>query len=432
MTVNRKLLKATNTSTLKQQDQDASQYEYKAGDRNFLKIEPGSNKFRIYPAHPGNDSFIKMFGVHWLTLETEVTDSKDKSKKTVELKRRPIFNARIHAGSEKDIVEEYIKAVQIKLKADYPQDEAKRSDLWKRVTDFKEGITLKLQWSCYAHKIGKDGTKQFGILNVSSPLKDKINATAAFEDDSNSPITIDPFTDPDEGKAVIVTYNKGSEDKTKTYTAAIEFRGNYALTEEEVDHFLAQDSLEKLYGKECYTKKDFEKEYAGLQLFDEKNKFGIFENEDWMNFCEEQSNLYPEVEEEKPSESQNGRIKASTVKYDPKAKEKNTNFIEKVKEQTKIREQGDTSETPGEDNPPIDLMTREELVAFNKKEKLGITIFPKMSDEMIAEQIKMALEAREDEEKGPDELEAALSQEKSEDEIKKESKVNKFKSGLKK
>ena len=85
----------------------------------FLKVEPGINKFRIFPAPIKAESSLFCFPkvTSFLPLLVdEYDDNGNKTGKQVE-KRKAVFNAKVHGGLEIDIVEAYIDAAREKFSA---------------------------------------------------------------------------------------------------------------------------------------------------------------------------------------------------------------------------------------------------------------------------------------------------------------------------
>ena len=70
----------------------------------YLNVNEGENKFRIFPAFPGEKTFIYEKSTSFLPRIV-----KDESSGEEEIKRKPVFNAKVHSNSSRDLVEEYIK-----------------------------------------------------------------------------------------------------------------------------------------------------------------------------------------------------------------------------------------------------------------------------------------------------------------------------------
>lgn len=309
-TFDRSKFKATNLSTLKEQDTQVEEMGLKNdfGKNNrpdYLKIPEGTSKWRIFPAQEAERPFLYMKVVSWLPQEVyvnkegkEVRNPKPEDTQFLKLvnKRKPIFNGRVHGSYEKDLVEEYIKFFKNLVFEELDVNSAKEK--MKVLQNFQTGIMPKIAWVCYAQKLNKDGTKDFGRLEMSPSLKDYLSKISNTED-PDQPIQTDPFTDPDEGKAVLITFNKEAEP-AKKYSAAIEFRGNYSLTDAELVKLDDFDKLWEVVGDSIYKRGDFDRTLVGLEMFDTENKLGVFQYDTWLDICEEISNMIPEdaIEEE--------------------------------------------------------------------------------------------------------------------------------------
>jgi hypothetical protein len=74
-------------------------------------IDNGDNKFKIFPYHPdgGGESFAECKCVVFLDCKVPKRDSEGKEiEGEYEIKRKPIFNSKIHAGILLDIVDESV------------------------------------------------------------------------------------------------------------------------------------------------------------------------------------------------------------------------------------------------------------------------------------------------------------------------------------
>ena len=305
--IDRSRFKATKVADFKEQDKLVNKLNYSWSDRNeFHTIEKGSNKFRIYPSKDGSP-FITARSVSWIPKLVEY--EKD-GEKISEWKKRPIFNSKIHSdnifnfeGKKSDLIEEYVKLGQRIL----TEEITDKDILEKKIAlliDWKLGIGPKLSWVCYADLISGT-TKKFALLEIPVGVKNKINEIAIVED-AGSAIETDPFTDPDDGKAIIILYNPDEKQAKDKYKVTLEFRGNYALTDEDLLKLDSADSVEKIY-KNCFKRKDLELQISGLKKYDEDHKIGVFDTDDFQNIVDHfKSQLNDEVDEEEEEESELG------------------------------------------------------------------------------------------------------------------------------
>lgn len=305
-TFDRSKFKATKTEVLKSQEEmiDSNSGTNESTRVPFIEIEEGDNKLRIYPAHPDTDSFIVPKSVSWLPREVEeYVDGKKTGKKLV--KRLPVFNSKIHSTKGVDLVEEYILYIQQKMKNDGLTADKIDSTI-KLITNFEKGISPQLKWVFYTDKI-KNKKKTFGQAEISNKIREDLNKIA-ISDDEDEPITIDPFTDPNEGRAVIlnkdVSPDKNGKPRT-SYSIKIDFKAASPLSDEELEKFMKYESLEKRF-KDSFKRKDFEHQLEGLERFDIQHKLGVFEEEGWLDICEKLSDLFPEtIEDITPSVGKN-------------------------------------------------------------------------------------------------------------------------------
>ena len=346
MSTDRSKFKATSVATMQQQEKAVSKMvrQNDSERTEYLHLDEGTNKVRIFPAHPDSKSFIYPYGRWWLPKEV----SYEKNGETItEIKKRPIYNARVHGGAQKDIVEEYVKFTT-KILSDEIADEASLKEEIEKLTHWKTGLKLKPEWVVYCQKI-VNGQKQFGLMTFSNGVKNKLNELAITDDDSESPISTDPFTDVDEGKAVLITYKPKEKQAKDVYKATLEWKGNYALTDEELVMFEKLDSLEKLFTG-VYTRKDFDLAVAGLKMFDADNRFNTFDHDEWIDTIEEMQKLWPEVDSNEPAEKE-------------------------TKQSSKVQEKSN-----GDD---FDEMDRDSLKRYIKKNDLDVIVKSSMSDDDI-------------------------------------------------
>jgi len=380
MTVDRSKLKATPTQNIKSQESEVKNIIYNDGERTpYVKIKPGTNKLRIFPAHPGTSSFTYPYSRWW--LPKMVTYEKN-GEEVTEMKKRPVWNAKIHGNAKQDIVEEYVKFVT-QLLTDTIDDEKELEDKLKDLTHWKKGLKAKYEWIAYVNQyIG--GKKHFGFWTYTPGIKKKLNELAITEDDADEPISVDPFTDPDDGKAIIVKYDPNAERAQDKYKVNIEFRGNYALTDDEIEQFLKLKSLEEQFVN-VYRRRDFDLAVEGLQLFDEQNNFGAFEHDEWLAIVEKLQQEWPADEDEDEQDED----------------------VETVEDEVEASEPEDEFEG----------MDRTQLKRYIKKNELPIIVKRSMSDDDIRDEIRNQLKLRAQiDETEPDEVDDVEDDEQPESE----------------
>lgn len=311
MAVDRKKFAATKVTTMQSQEKEVKSKVATSnrGDRTeWLSIEEGSNKLRIYPAHPDSDSFIYPRCTVW--LEREISYEKE-GEQITEIVKRPVFNSKVHGGTPKDLVEEYVKSAVKMLEDEInaTQDEDDKKEIEEKLANIQHwqlGMKYKTGWCCYAHKI-TNGQKHFGQIELTPGIKEKLNELSIVED-VEDPIQVDPFTDVDDGKAVVITKTiepnpKNKKRKDTKYGVTIEFRGNYALTDKELEDFAKVDALSKIY-KNSFRMRDFELQLEGIKIYDKKNKIGLLDFDTFLDVVEEIKGYYPDSDAEENDEEQ--------------------------------------------------------------------------------------------------------------------------------
>lgn len=297
----RKKLEAKPISVVQEQEKEVNQ---KVGKRNnragYVDIDEGDNKLRLYPAHPGTASWMYPCVTYFVPVY----------KENKELGVKPVFNSKVHGNTEKDIVEEYRKFLREETLG-HLEGPALEEALKPIERNGKFNLSPKTDWICYADKYSNNKKVDFGRAKFTPGTKNKMEGLTAIED-PDQPIVLDPFTDQDDGIALILNYNPkaktkdGKKDYKNFYTPSLEqrqidkFKFEYVptpLTEKEIDEFLKVDTLESMY-KNCYRLKDFNLALSGLEIIDNECKFGVLRDPRFLKIVEEIRNYYPEGEEE--------------------------------------------------------------------------------------------------------------------------------------
>jgi hypothetical protein len=264
----------TSTKSLKKIAQEEDSQINTGGMGDFLPKNEGLNKFRWYPKHPGEETFLKMRCVHWLP----------KLKDNGELGRTTVPNARIHGGLSRDPIEAYIGFCQENLNAGEAEDAGKL----KTITDWKGGLGMATSWIGYADKISKgtDGktAKQFGLLEINRTVRDGMNKESIIEDEDEA-MEIDPFTPPDSGLPVLITYTAKGKKPTDKWKVQLS-KNALPLTDKELEKFDKVTPLSNLPIFN-YSVQDFEHGIEGLALFDEQNEINLFSTDEFQAILEE-------------------------------------------------------------------------------------------------------------------------------------------------
>lgn len=392
MAVDRSKFKRTSASQLAQQDKELNKtMGRKEKQGNGHDIEDGSNLFRIYPVHPDiaekhpNAVFAQPFVQTFIPAMVQDkdksgnilkdSDGKPKLKEGV----KPVFNAKVHGGFSKDLIDEYISlAVQNAKDMGLQGDDYKEylkpiygaysKDPKKNIN----GINYPQVWIMYADKYpnaNPAANPVFDELRIKKAIKERLNKISAIEA-ANDPLGTDPFTDIEEGRAIKILKDSAAENPQNYYTTELdsstvnEVIGNrtvkvqkaYPLSDEQLDHFLKQEPLFVKYGKKLATRKNFESQLAGLEMFDTKWEMGIFELPKWSEIVAECDSYYPEND-------------AASEQADDQAEDNSPE-----------------PEAPSGDE--FDLMDRKELTTFCKDNKTGILVRPNLTDDAIREKLR--------------------------------------------
>lgn len=274
---------------------------------NFHEIEEGRNILRVMPAHDPEDSSYQPCRTAMLECELpEMKDGKETGK--LELKRKKIFISTVHGNEEvrklkKDLIELYIKYVS-ELAGLY-DDKDERQKFLAPITGYRAkdgkwvwGIIPSTSFVCYALKANKLGRVEL----YDKWIKEMDKITAKIEEEEDQPLDRDPFSNPDEGYPLIVEKNKNDKGKfefvidrltPKKRQSWDDFCEEHRVTDEQLKELSEKESLKDLYVN-VYTKRDFELALNGLQLFDQKYKYGIFENDEFVKEIKEIEAVVPE------------------------------------------------------------------------------------------------------------------------------------------
>jgi hypothetical protein len=362
--------KATNIAVIKEQEEKLNALVGSNGGRaDYHKYDDGANKFRAYPGQDGEPFYVPKV-TSWLEVEIENKDGKK------EWKKMPIFNAKVHGGYPKDLVEEYIDFVK-KLVTEEYDDETERKKKINILYNGQTGTKISpgKSWVMYADKY-KAGAKTFGRLEIGVSVKDQLNKLAASED-PDEPISTDPYSDPDGGRIFFVKKNTNEKDPNKIYAVSIDLNKVTPLTDEELENLSKHDSLSKQFIG-VFKKSDFNKQLAGLQRYDEQHGFGAFAHDAWLDICQEIEAMIPDDNNDS-QDSQPAKKESTTVKATA-APAKKAAEPEK-KSAAPVKKKGDM----------FDEMDRKALKAFIMDQELDIQVNNTIGDEDLRIAIREAV-----------------------------------------
>ena len=388
----RSQLKATSIKRLQKQIDEDNAMVRAQNRTEYLNLEDGKTvKIRIFPGHPGVQDFYVAKKCYWLSF---VGDDGETHRGTV-------LDSKVHGKTKFDVVEEYVKWAKKKIGNDADKLEALVGNGPK-----SNSLNPQYSWLCYADKINGDDQLRAKIWEFKKMVRDAMNKLA-FSEDEDEVIEVDPFTDPDEGLPIMVTYRKNPNKKKGENFYEVSFPKKVSarpLTDEEIEYFMTLKPLNEILSK--YGMKDFERALEGLQNFDEENEIGLFDDEDWIEHLEEIKAQYDSDDSEEDSEP---KKKTAVKKAVKKEYAKSEEDEEEEKDEADDEEEDDEEEND-EDGDEFDSMDRVALKKYITANGLEISVKKSMSDDDLRNAIRAAAKSddadeAEDEEEDDDETE---------------------------
>ena len=355
----RSQLKATSIKRLQKQiDEDNAVIGAQAGTE-YLNLEDGKTlKIRIFPAHPGLEDFYVARKAYWLSFRTE----------DGEVRRGTVLDSRVHGGTKWDVVEEYVKYAKKVVGNDADKLDALTGNGPK-----SNSLNPQYTWLCYADRIVGEDPLRAKVWEFKKMVRDSLNKLA-FSEDEDEVIEVDPFTDPDEGLPILVTYRKNPNRKKGENYYEVSFLKQAKarpLTDDEIEYFMTLRPLTEVVSR--YGMKDFERAMEGLQNFDEDNEIGLFDDDAWIAHLEEIKAQYDVDEADSSVKEEKKSVKKAVVKAD------------------------DDEEEEEEDMPmsqdEFSDMDRTELKKYISKHGLMITVKKSMTDDDLREAIRVAMKS---------------------------------------
>ena len=373
----RSQLKATSIKRLQKQIDEDNAMVGAQNSTEYLNLEDGKTvKIRIFPGHPGVQDFYVAKKCYWLSF---VGDDGETHRGTV-------LDSKVHGKTKFDVVEEYVKWAKKKIGNDADKLEALVGNGPK-----SNSLNPQYSWLCYADKINGDDQLRAKIWEFKKMVRDAMNKLA-FSEDEDEVIEVDPFTDPDEGLPIMVTYRKNPNKKKGENFYEVSFPKKVSarpLTDEEIEYFMTLKPLNEILSK--YGMKDFERALEGLQNFDEENEIGLFDDEDWIEHLEEIKAQYDSDDSEEDSEP---KKKTAVKKAVKKAYAKSEDDEEEEKDEADDEEEDDEEENDEEENDEdgdeFDSMDRVALKKYITANSLEISVKKSMSDDDLRNAIRAA------------------------------------------
>lgn len=373
----RSQLKATSIKRLQKQIDEDNAMVGAQNSTEYLNLEDGKTvKIRIFPGHPGVQDFYVAKKCYWLSF---VGDDGETHRGTV-------LDSKVHGKTKFDVVEEYVKWAKKKIGNDADKLEALVGNGPK-----SNSLNPQYSWLCYADKINGDDQLRAKIWEFKKMVRDAMNKLA-FSEDEDEVIEVDPFTDPDEGLPIMVTYRKNPNKKKGENFYEVSFPKKVSarpLTDEEIEYFMTLKPLNEILSK--YGMKDFERALEGLQNFDEENEIGLFDDEDWIEHLEEIKAQYDSDDSEEDSEpKKKTAVKKAVKKAYAKSEEDEEEEKDEADDEEEDEEEEDEEEENDEDGDEFDSMDRVALKKYITANGLEISVKKSMSDDDLRNAIRAA------------------------------------------
>lgn len=375
----RSQLKATSIKRLQKQIDADNEMVGSGSSTEYLNLEDGKTiKIRIFPAHPGQEDFYISKKCYWLGFQTP----------DGETRRGTVLDSRVHGGTKWDVVEEYVKFAKKFIGNDADKLEALVGNGPK-----SNSLNPQYTWLCYADRVNGDDPLRAKIWEFKKMVRDAMNKLA-FSEDEDEVIEVDPFTDPDEGLPINVTYRKNPNKKKGENYYEVSFSKKPVarpLTDEEIEYFMSLKPLSEVIG--TYGMRDFERALEGLQNFDEENEIGLFDDEAWLAHLEEIKAQYDTEDEDEAPKKKTSAKKSLPVKK----------VVAPVEDEEEEEEDAEEEEEPEEedveeDGDEFDSMDRTALKKYISKNGLDVSVKKSMSDDDLREAIRAASKASSQEE----------------------------------
>ena len=373
----RSQLKATSIKRLQKQIDEDNAMVGAQSSTEYLNLEDGKTvKIRIFPGHPGVQDFYVAKKCYWLSF---VGDDGETHRGTV-------LDSKVHGGTKFDVVEEYVKWAKKKIGGDADKLEALVGNGPK-----SNSLNPQYSWLCYADKINGDDQLRAKIWEFKKMVRDAMNKLA-FSEDEDEVIEVDPFTDPDEGLPIMVTYRKNPNKKKGENFYEVAFPKKVSarpLTDEEIEYFMTLKPLNEILSK--YGMKDFERALEGLQNFDEENEIGLFDDDDWIEHLEEIKAQYDSDDSEEDSSSKKKTAVKKVVKKEyTKSEDDEEEEKDEAGDEDEDDEEADDEEENDEDGDEFDSMDRVALKKYITANGLDISVKKSMSDDDLRNAIRAA------------------------------------------
>lgn len=390
----RSQLKATSIKRLQKQIDADNEMVGTGSSTEYLNLEDGKTiKIRIFPGHPGQEDFYVAKKCYWLSFRTD--DGEER--------RGTVLDSKVHGGTKYDVVEEYVKYAK-----KFIGNDADKLEALVGTGPKSNSLNPQYTWLCYADRVNGDDQLRAKLWEFKKMVRDAMNKLA-FSEDEDEVIEVDPFTDPDEGLPINVTYRKNPNKKKGENYYEVAFPKKVSarpLTDEEIEYFMSLKPLSEVIGK--YGMRDFERALEGLQNFDEDNEIGLFEDDAWLEHLEEIKAQYDSDDEEDEAPKKKTAVKKTTVKKTTPAPEEDDEDADEAEGEDDEEDDAEEQENDGDE---FDDMDRSELKKYISKNGLNVSVKKSMSDDDLREAIRAASKATDDDEEEEDDDEVEDNEE---------------------
>ena len=366
------------------------------------RFDDGRHKFRIWSPHEDTKGYAIPFVTVWLPAYVYERDKQGKPKQDKEgnyvtkKSKKPIFNARVHGNTDKDIVEEYIRIAEEQIQNNETDDDVINEKI-DNLHHFQNGLSYKPDYVMYASEVKKGEKSEPFVLQVTNAQMNQLNKIAAMQDEDDEEIVTDPFTDPEIGRCLVLEKDSQAKDNRDRYIFNIDTAIDkqtqkiklYPLSEEELEKYDKLLSLEQRFGSNVYTQRDFEFALEGVKMYDEDNEIGAVQTQEFQELVTELQDQYPE--KRSFDKKDDGRKEESENKEVEKEQESNEKFVsatQNTDESDDEYEEEEGDEEEEESGDQLDNMDRAELKAFIKKNGYSIKVQRKWSDDTIRDKIR--------------------------------------------
>ena len=349
MAFNRKDFKGASTKAQKKvQEKEPKQKGFSNGN-SYHKVEDGSNYFRLAPPHNSEHSLYALYRTAMLECDVPIYEDGEKTDK-IERKKKKIISATVHndelaaLGVDGDPIELYIKMVE-DWAWQNKKDKKEREKYLKHVRGYRAmdgkwvwGIKPKNDYQSYAW----DRSGELAILTLYPQWVKDMDRVGLTLGEEGEPLEIDPFSNPDEGYPLMIDRDK--DDKGKwVYTISAgkpsrakkeswdDFFERTALSDAQLEALSELKSLHERYVNN-YKMKDFELAINGLQIFDDKYKYNMFQDETFNDKLE----IINGILEKQAAESGDSETEESTPQKEKEAEPKEKEAVVAEKETTEM------------------------------------------------------------------------------------------------